>query len=34
MAQAIGIALPNAAPLVHVARGVDVVAWNRESLAQ
>lgn len=33
MAAALGITLPDQAPLAHFARGVDVVAWNRESLS-
>jgi uncharacterized protein YqjF (DUF2071 family) len=34
MTEALGITLSPDAPLAHFARGVDVVAWNRESLAQ
>lgn len=34
MAAAFGVTWPDVPPLAHFSRGVDVVAWNRESLAQ
>jgi uncharacterized protein YqjF (DUF2071 family) len=34
MTQPIGITLPEQPPLVHFGGGLDVVAWNRESLSQ
>jgi uncharacterized protein len=34
MARALGITLPDEPPLAHFARGVDVVAWHREPLAE
>jgi hypothetical protein len=34
MTEALGIKLHGDPPLVHFARSVDVVAWNREPLAQ
>lgn len=34
MAEQLGITLPNLPPLAHFVRGLDVVAWNREPLAQ